>query len=53
LHDFDERITAANCAPLVQACAEFLAVCTAVWSHAQGPAAGVRALMEAIAATTY
>jgi hypothetical protein len=47
------RITAANCAPLAQAGAEFLAASTAVWSHAQGPASAVRALMEAIAATTY
>jgi thiamine-phosphate pyrophosphorylase len=43
-------ITAANCAPLVQAGAEFLAVSAAVWSHPAGPAAGVRALLEAIAA---
>jgi len=44
-------ITAANCAPLVQAGAEFLAVSAAVWSHAAGPAAGVRAMLEAITAT--
>jgi thiamine-phosphate pyrophosphorylase len=43
-------ITAANCAPLVQAGAEFLAVSAAVWSHVQGPAAGVRAMLEAITA---
>jgi thiamine-phosphate pyrophosphorylase len=43
-------ITAANCAPLVQAGADFLAVVGAVWGHPGGPAAGVRALNAAIAA---
>jgi thiamine-phosphate pyrophosphorylase len=43
-------ITAANCAPLVQAGADFLAVVSAVWSHPDGPAAGVRTLNAAIAA---
>ncbi|MBB5694857.1 thiamine phosphate synthase [Muricoccus pecuniae] len=43
-------ITAANCAPLVRAGADFLAVVGAVWSHPEGPAAGVRAMNEAIAA---
>ncbi|MGC8470323.1 MAG: thiamine phosphate synthase [Acetobacteraceae bacterium] len=43
-------ITAANCAPLVRAGADFLAVVGAVWSHPDGPAAGVRALNAAIAA---
>ena len=43
-------ITAANCAPLVAAGADFLAVVAAVWNHPEGPAAGVRALNEAIAA---
>jgi thiamine-phosphate pyrophosphorylase len=43
-------ITAENCAPLVQAGADFLAVVGAVWSHSDGPAAGVRALNAAIAA---
>ena len=43
-------ITAANCAPLVQAGADFLAVIGAVWSHPDGPAAGVRAMNAAIAA---
>jgi thiamine-phosphate pyrophosphorylase len=43
-------ITAANCAPLVQAGADFLAVVGAVWSHPDGPAAGVRAMNEAIRA---
>jgi thiamine-phosphate pyrophosphorylase len=43
-------INAENCAPLVQAGAEFLAVVGAVWNHAQGPAAGVKAMLAAIAA---
>jgi thiamine-phosphate pyrophosphorylase len=43
-------ITAANCAPLVRAGANFLAVVSAVWSHPDGPAAGVRALNAAIVA---
>jgi len=43
-------ITAENCAPLVQAGAEFLAVVGAVWNHKDSPAAGVRAMLEAIAA---
>jgi thiamine-phosphate pyrophosphorylase len=43
-------ITADNCAPLVQAGADFLAVVGAVWSHPGGAAAGVRALNAAIAA---
>ncbi len=42
-------ITPANCAPLVAAGADFLAVSAAVWSHPDGPAAGVRAVNEAIA----
>lgn len=42
-------ITAENCAPLVRAGANFLAVVGAVWNHPQGPAAGVRAINEAIA----
>ncbi len=41
-------ITAENCAPLVQAGAEFLAVSAAIWGHSEGPAAGVRACIEAI-----
>ncbi len=41
-------ITAANCGPLVQAGADFLAVVSAVWDHPEGPAAGVRAMNEAI-----
>ncbi len=43
-------ISAANCAPLVQAGANFLAVIGAVWNHPDGPAAGVRAMNAAIAA---
>ena len=43
-------ITAGNCAPLVTAGADFLAVVGAVWAHPEGPAAGVRALNAAIAA---
>jgi thiamine-phosphate pyrophosphorylase len=42
-------ITADNCAPLVAAGANFLAVVSAVWSHPEGPAAGVRAMNRAIA----
>lgn len=41
-------IEAGNCAPLVQAGADFLAVVSAVWQHPEGPAAGVRALNAAI-----
>ena len=41
-------ITAANCAPLVQAGADFLAVVGCVWNHPDGPAAGVKALNAAI-----
>jgi thiamine-phosphate pyrophosphorylase len=43
-------ITAANCAPLVQAGADFLAVSAAVWAHPDGPAGGVRAMLQAIRA---
>ncbi len=42
-------ITAANCGPLVRAGAHFLAVTAAVWSHPEGPGAGVRAMKAAIA----
>ncbi|HUC18744.1 MAG TPA: thiamine phosphate synthase [Acetobacteraceae bacterium] len=44
-------ITAANCAPLVKAGADFLAVVGSVWNHPEGPATGVRALNAAIAAS--
>jgi thiamine-phosphate pyrophosphorylase len=43
-------ITPANCAPLVEAGADFLAVVGAVWAHPEGPAAGVRAMNAAIVA---
>ena len=47
-------ITAANCAPLVRAGADFLAVSSAVWDHAGGAAAAVEemeaAISEALAA---
>ncbi len=42
-------ITAANCAPLVRAGADFLAVVSAVWADPDGAAAGVRAMNAAIA----
>jgi thiamine-phosphate pyrophosphorylase len=41
-------ITAANCAPLVRAGADFLAVVSAVWNHPEGPGAGVKAMNAAI-----
>jgi len=41
-------ITAENCAPLVRAGADFLAVVGAVWGHPDGPAAGVRSMNAAI-----
>jgi len=43
-------ITVANCGPLVEAGADFLAVVSAVWDAADGPAAAVRAFNDAIAA---
>jgi thiamine-phosphate pyrophosphorylase len=43
-------ITAANLAPLVRAGANLLAIISGVWSHPEGPAAGVRAINEAIKA---
>jgi len=43
-------INAENCAPLVRAGADFLAVIGAVWNHPEGAAAGVRAMNAAIAA---
>ncbi len=45
-------ITAENCAPLVQAGAGFLAVVSAVWSHPDGPAAGVRAMNAAMSSAS-
>ncbi len=41
-------INASNCAPLVRAGADFLAVVSAVWDHPEGPGAGVRAMNAAI-----
>ncbi len=41
-------ITAANCAPVVAAGADFLAVSAAVWSHPEGAGAGVRAFRAAL-----
>ena len=41
-------ITPDNCAPLVRAGADFLAVVGCVWNHPDGPAVGVRALNTAI-----
>jgi thiamine-phosphate pyrophosphorylase len=41
-------ITAENCAPLVSAGADFLAVVSAVWNHPEGPGAGVKAMNAAI-----
>ncbi|PPQ31808.1 thiamine phosphate synthase [Rhodopila globiformis] len=43
-------ITADNCAPLVRAGTDFLAVVGSVWNHPDGPAAGVKAMNAAIAA---
>jgi thiamine-phosphate pyrophosphorylase len=43
-------ITAGNCASLVQAGVDFLAVVSAVWDHPDGEATGVRVLEQAIAA---
>ena len=43
-------ITPENCAPLVQAGTDFLAVVGCVWNHPDGPAAGVKALNAAILA---
>ncbi len=46
-------ITEENCAPLVRAGADFLAVVHSVWSHQGGPAAGVAALHDAIALARF
>ncbi len=43
-------ITPANCAPLVKAGADFLAVVSAVWDAPDGPAAAVKAFNDAIRA---
>ncbi len=42
-------ITADNAAEVAQAGADFIAVSSAVWNHPDGPAAGVSALLQAIA----
>jgi thiamine-phosphate pyrophosphorylase len=42
-------VNAANCGALVEAGADFVAVIAAVWSHPDGPAAGVKAMNAAIA----
>lgn len=42
-------ITPDNCAPLVKAGADFLAVSAGVWAHPKGAAAGVAAMHDAIA----
>jgi thiamine-phosphate pyrophosphorylase len=44
-------ITVENCAPLVEAGADFLAVVTAVWNHPNGSAAAVAAFNEIFART--
>jgi thiamine-phosphate pyrophosphorylase len=41
-------ITTDNCAPLVEAGADFLAVSAGVWAHPQGPAAAVAAFARVI-----
>jgi thiamine-phosphate pyrophosphorylase len=43
-------ITVENCAPLVRAGADFIAVSAGVWQHPQGPAAAVQAFNAAITA---
>lgn len=43
-------ITPQNCAPLVKAGADFLAVVGCIWNHPEGPAAGVKDLNAAIKA---
>ncbi len=44
-------ITADNAKPLVAAGADFIAVSSWVWRHADGPAAAIKALNQVIAAT--
>jgi thiamine-phosphate pyrophosphorylase len=44
-------ITPSNCAPLVAAGADFLAVVAAIWDHPQGAAAAVREFARVIAAS--
>jgi thiamine-phosphate pyrophosphorylase len=45
-------VTPENCAPLVRAGANFLAVVGCIWNHPDGPAAGVKALNAAIRAAS-
>lgn len=45
-------ITPENCAPLVQAGADFLAVVGAVWQHPDGAEAGTRAMVAAMNAAS-
>ena len=45
-------INPSNCGPLVAAGADFLAVVSTVWDHPDGPAAGVKALHEAMTASS-
>lgn len=42
-------ITAENCAPLVAAGADFIAVSAGVWNHPQGPGVAVAEIIQAIA----
>lgn len=42
-------ITPENCAPLIEAGADFLAVSAGIWRHSEGPAAAVKAFHAAIA----
>lgn len=42
-------ITAGNCAPIVAAGADFIAVSSAIWGHDAGPAEAVKALQSAMA----
>ena len=42
-------VTSDNAAPLVAAGADFLAMCAAIWNHADGPAAAVRAFEPVLA----
>ena len=41
-------INASNCAPLVRAGADFLALVGAIWAHPESPAAGVKQMLAAI-----
>ncbi|MEQ8166379.1 MAG: thiamine phosphate synthase [Alphaproteobacteria bacterium] len=45
-------IGAENCAPLVRAGADFIAVCSYVWDHPEGPAAAIRRLASAVVAAS-